>query len=147
MAIAGVGAQLLRSVTEDSSGDDSSGGTVTTYAAIGEINSIDGPNMSRETIDTTALDTSGGYRTFIPSFRDAGEITLEMNFTVDTYDDMLLDFEASSIRYYHIVFPDTTSTTLEFAGYVTALGTSIPTDDKVTASVTIKISGVVTLSS
>lgn len=138
MAIAGVGAQLKRSE------DDSSGSS---YTAIGEINSIDGPNMSRETIDTTALDTSGGYRTFIPSFRDAGELNMEMNFTLDTYDDLKLDFEASAIRYWQVVFPDTGSTTLEFGGYVTSLGTAISTDDKVTASVTIKISGAVTLSS
>lgn len=138
MAIAGVGAQLKRSE------DDSSGSS---YTAIGEINSIDGPNMSRETIDTTALDTSGGYRTFIPSFRDAGELNMEMNFTLDTYDDLKLDFEASAIRYWQVVFPDTGSTTLEFGGYVTSLGTAISTDDKVTASVTIKISGSVTLSS
>jgi hypothetical protein len=71
MALAGVGAAFKRSATDSSA---------STYAAIGEVNSITGPNMSREFIDTTALDTSGGYRTFIPSFRDGGEITLDVNF-------------------------------------------------------------------
>jgi len=138
MAVASVGTILKRSA------NDSSGST---YAAVGEINSIDGPNMSRDTIETTALDTAGGYRTFIPSFRDAGELNLDMNFTLDSFDDMLLDFESSDIRYWQIVFPDTGATTLEFAGYVTSLGTGASTDDKVMATATIKISGAVTLTS
>ena len=138
MATAGVGAEFKRSP------DDSSGST---YTAIAEINSIQGPNMSRETIDTTALDTSGGYRTFVPSFRDAGEIVLEMNFTQAGYITMKTDFESSSLVYYQIVFPDTPNTTFEFGAYVTALGNSIPTDDKITQTVTLKISGTVTVSS
>ena len=69
MAIAGVGAELQRSNMLSSP----------TFTAIGEINDISGPNMSRNTIDTTALDTEGGYRTFIGGFRDGGELQLEMN--------------------------------------------------------------------
>jgi predicted secreted protein len=138
MALAGVGAEFKRSATDSSA---------STYAAIGEVNSITGPNMSREFIDTTALDTSGGYRTFIPSFRDGGEITLDVNFERDNYIDFKDDFESADGAYYQIVFPDTGSTTFEFFGYVTSLGNSIPKDDKIIVSVTIKISGQVTVSS
>jgi len=136
MAIAGVGAELQRSNMLSSP----------TFTAIGEINDISGPNMSRNTIDTTALDTEGGYRTFIGGFRDGGELQLEMNFTMDGYDDLKSDFESSDPRDYKIVLPDAGATALSFTGLVTALGLKIPTDDKVTASCTIKISGEVTLS-
>lgn len=138
MATAGVGAQFKRSA------DDSSGST---YTAIGEVNNITGPNMSRETIDTTALDTAGGYRTFIPSFRDAGEINLDLNFDRDNYISFKDDFESSDLVYYQIVFPDTGATTFEFSGYVTGLSNAIPKDDKITVTATIKISGQVTVSS
>lgn len=136
-AIAGVGAEFKR-------GDGESNET---FTAIAEVNSIGGPDKSRGTIDVTSLDSSGGYREFIPSFRDAGEVTLNMNFTRDGYVDMDTDFASSSSTNYQIVFPDTGSTTLEFAGYVTRIGSAIPTDDKVTMDVTIKITGQVTLSS
>jgi len=129
-AIAGVGAVFQR------------GG-----AALAEVNSIQGPNKSRETIDVTSLDSSGGYREFIPSFRDPGELTLNMNFTRAVYDLLNADFEASTTQNYDIVFPDTGNTSLDFDGYVTGITIGIPTDDKVTMDVTIKITGVVTLTS
>lgn len=138
MATAGVGTSLKRSA------DDSS---ASTYTAISEVNSISGPNMSREMIDTTSLDTSGGYRTFIPSFRDGGEVTLACNFDRDNYITFLTDFQSSSITYWQIVFPDTGATTFEFAAYVSALGQSTPNDDKLTMDVTLKISGEMEVSS
>jgi predicted secreted protein len=136
-AIAGVGAQFKR-------GD---GASNEAFTAIAEVNSISGPNMTRGTIDVTSLDSVGGYREFIGSFRDGGEVTLNMNFTRDGYIDMKDDFESSSTVNYQIVFPDTGSTTFDFAGLVTALGTTVTTDDKVTQDVTIKIDGQVTVSS
>ena len=114
---------------------------------IAEVNSITGPDMSRETIDTTALDTAGGYRTFIPSFKDGGNVDLEMNFTRDEYETMLNDFESKDLQNYEIVFPDDDTTSLEFEAFVTNLSLTTPTDDKVTADVTIKISGPVTVES
>lgn len=118
-----------------------------TFTAIAEINSIDGPNKSRDTIDVTSLDSTGGYREFIASFRDGGEVTLEMNFTRDGYVDMNADFETDTLVDYQIVLPDTSNTTLDFSGLVTSLGLGVPLDDKVTAPVTIKVSGQVILSS
>jgi predicted secreted protein len=103
--------------------------------------------MSRGTSDTTALDTAGGYKTFIGAFRDAGTISLSMNFTRDTYEQMKDDFEDSATKNYEIVLPDDETTTLEFEGLVTELPLSVPTDDVITTDVTIKISGQVTLDS
>ena len=103
--------------------------------------------MSRDFIDTTALDTTGGYRTFITGFRDAGQVTLNMNFTRSTYEMMQTDFESASAQNYEIVLPDDDNTTLEFEGYVTELPLSVTPDDKITANVTIKVSGQPTLNS
>jgi predicted secreted protein len=136
-AFSGVGAEFRR---EDSPGAG-------TFTKIAEVNSITGPNMSRETIDVTSLDSTGGYREFIASFRDAGEVALEMNFTRNGWEDMKTDFESDDSVNYQIDFDDDENTLLDFAGYVTALGSAITTDDKVTASVTVKISGQVTPSS
>jgi predicted secreted protein len=117
------------------------------WVNIAEINSITGPNKSRDTIDTTSLDTTGGYRTFIGGFRDGGTVTLPMNFTRDGYDLMNTDFEADVLNNYEIFLPDLEYTSFEFEGLVTELGLAIPTDDKITADVTIKISGAVTVNS
>ena len=137
-AFSGVGTSFKRAVT------DSSG---TTFAAIAEVNSITGPGKTRATIDVTSLDSTGGYREFIASFRDAGEVSLEMNFTRDGFVVLNTDFEAETARAYQIVLPDTGATTLDFDAFVVDLGMAIPLDDKVTATVTLKITGQVILSS
>lgn len=137
MGTAAVGTQFKRS---DMAGTPA-------FTAIAEINDISGPNLSRDTLETTSLDTTGGYRTFIGGFRDGGEVQLEMNFTLDGYDDLKLDFEDDDLRDYQIVLPDTGETTFGFSALVTSLGMKLSTTDKIMASVTLKISGEVTLTS
>jgi len=117
------------------------------WANMAEVKSINGPSMSRGTTDTTNLDTTGGYKTFMGAFRDPGAVSLTMNFTRDTYEQMKDDFEDADAQNYEIVLPDDETTTLEFEGLVTELPLSVPTDGAITADVTIKISGAVTLDS
>lgn len=136
-AIAGVGTVFKR-------GDGSSNEE---FNAVGEINSITGPDKKRSTIDVTSLSSTGGYREFIASFRDSGVVTLEMNWTRDGWEAMNDDFESDSSVNYQIVLPDTGETTLDFAAFVTDIGLAIPLDDKITSGVTIKITGQVSLTS
>jgi predicted secreted protein len=103
--------------------------------------------MTRDFIDVTSLDSTGGYREFIAGFRDGGTVNLTMNFTRTTYDLMKTDFEDDAAQNYEILLPDNDSTSFEFEGLVTELPLEIPTDDKVTANVTIKIVGQVTVNS
>ena len=119
----------------------------TAWVNIAEINSISGPGMSRNTIDVTSLDSTGGYREFITGFRDAGTIALSMNFSRVTYEAMKTDFESNVLQNYEMVLPDVEHTSIEFEGLVTELPLTIPADDKITADVTIKISGAVTMAS
>lgn len=119
----------------------------TAWVNIAEVNSITGPNKTRETIDVTSLDSVGGYREFIASFRDGGTVQLTMNFTRATYDLMNDDFEDDTAQSYEIVLPDAENTTLEFNGLVTEVPLTISTDDKVTADVTIKVTGQPTVNS
>jgi len=118
-----------------------------TWVALAEVNSITGPTMTRDFIDVTSLDSLSGFRDFITGFRDAGTVALAMNFTYDSYKLMKDDFEINTPQNYMIVLPDAGATSLEFEGLVTELPLSVPTDDKVTADCTIKISGTVDLTS
>jgi len=120
---------------------------ISTWEKWAEINSISGPSMTRDFIDVTSLDSTDGYREFIAGFRDGGTVTLNMNFTRDTYDDAKADFEDADAQNYEIVLPDTDSTSFEFSGLVTELPLEITADDKVTANVTIKVDGKVEVNS
>jgi predicted secreted protein len=135
MAIAGYGAQFRR---WNANPDNSSQGA---WEKIAEVISIEGPGMDRETIDTTSLDNTDGYRSFIGGLRDAGEVTLSMNFRRDNYEKMKNDYEADGVQNYEIVLPDEDNTSLEFEGVVTGVPITVNTDDRVTSDVTIKVSG------
>lgn len=129
-AVAGVGTRFLRN-----------------GLPLAEVNSITGPGMTRDFIDVTSLDSTGGYREFTAGFRDGGTVTLNMNFTRATYALMKQDFEDDEEQDYEIVLPDVDATSVEFLGLVTELPLNIPTDDKITADVTIKVSGQVVINS
>jgi predicted secreted protein len=136
-AVAGVGTEFRRW----------GGNSNPNWVNIAEINSIAGPNKSRDVIDVTSLDSTGGYREFIGGFRDGGTVTLPMNFTRSTYETMNNDFESDTLQNYEILLPDTELTSFEFTALVTELGLAIPADDKITADVTLKVSGQVVINS
>lgn len=136
MATAGVGTQFLR-------WNDNTN----LWEAIAAVKSITGPSKTRNFIDVTSLDSTGGYREFITGFRDAGQLSLNMLFTRDGYELLDADFSSATAVYYQIVLPDTDTTTLMFQGLITELPLTIPTDDAITNDVTIKITGPVTLES
>lgn len=114
------------------------------YEVLGNIKSISGPSSTRETVDTTTFDSTAGYREFIPSLRDAGDLAFTMNFVQATYTLMKADFESDTIRSYRIVLPDANNTTFEFDGYITDLPVEVPLDDVISSDISIKISGQVT---
>ena len=109
------------------------------WTDIAEIVTITGPSMSRDTIDVTSLSSTGGYRQWIPGFRDGGTVVLAMIFRRDNFDTMKADFESDSLQNYEILINDAESTSLEFEGFVTEMPLTIPADAAVTMDVTIKI--------
>ena len=110
--------------------------------AIAGLTSIGGLELSADTIDTTTLDTVGGYRTFTGSFKDAGEVSIEGHFE-KSHATMLTDFEAGTSAAYTIAFND--GSTWGFSGVITGFQTGVEMEDLVSFSATIKVSGKPTL--
>lgn len=110
-----------------------------TYAKIAEITGISGPDKSRETIQVTSLEHEDGYHRFISGFKDGGSVSLEMNYTFDTYDTMNDDFEDDDNKFYKIELKN--GDKFEFEGLVTNLPLGISVGDRITANTTIQVSG------
>ena len=135
VAISGVGTQFKRG----------NGASSEVFTAVAEVVSIGGPSLSAEFIDVTNLDSTGGYREYIRGFRDGGQVTLNMNWNQASFSLFLGDYQTAGSVNYQIVFADAGATTVDFAGFVTDMPMSIPTDDKVSLDVTIKVTGQVTV--
>lgn len=116
--------------------------------ALANLTSIDGVGVSSDTIETTNLSTDGGYRTFVTSLKDAGEVSISGHFDYDSHSPLLDDFEAGTIDAYTIEFPDmatTNGTQWTFSAVITAFSTSAELEDLISFEATLKVSGKPTL--
>ena len=111
------------------------------------VRSVWGPSMTRDTVDTTLLNASGGYKTFLPTFRDGGSIPLVVRFDRTGYEEMKADFDSDALVNYELCLPDSDATTIEFEGCLTELGLPIEITSVMELNMTIKISGNPTVNS
>lgn len=120
------------------------------FTTIAEVTNIGGPNLSLDAIETTSHSSIGGWKEFIGGLLDGGEVSLEINYdpvgaTHDASTGLIYDMINRTVRNFELVFPDTGNTTWSFSALVKAFEPSEPVDDKLTASVTLKVSGQPTL--
>lgn len=136
--ISGFGTQLQR-------GD---GATPEVFTTIANVTSISGPSFALDTIDVTAHDSANGIREFVAGLVDVGEISLDLNFdpSETTHTGLRDDLINRIARHFKLVFPVSPAVTWSFTALVTAFSLNEPMDDKLSGSVTLKISGLPTFS-
>lgn len=116
---------------------------------VAEVTNIGGPSLSRNAIDATHHKSPNAWAEFIKGIKDAGEVSMDIqyvptNATHNASAGLLSDFaDDTTISVWTLTFPDTTVWT--FPGFLTGFEPGAPIDDKLTASVTIKVSGAPTL--
>ena len=125
------------------------GGGTETFTTIAEVTNVTTPSFSRDTIDATHHTSPGGVREFVGSLIDPGEVTVDMNWipsdpTQDQTTGLLKAALDGVARNYQLVIPSSPAVTWAFKGIVTGFSGSTPMDDKMTASVTMKVSGLPT---
>lgn len=113
-----------------------------TFTAISEVFDITPPNETTDVIDASHFGSPD--REFIMGMTDPGETSFEMNFVPGSASEtLLLTAKASrTANTFRIVFPN--DYTWTFSGLVTGYEPSMPNDDKMTCTVTIKVTGSVT---
>jgi predicted secreted protein len=117
------------------------------YVTVGEVTSISLPNISRDAIDATHTESTGGIREFIPGLVDNGEVSIEMNFVHQSASDTLIraQFASSALSQCKILFDPSPEDGVSFNAVLTGYEVSVPVADKVTATLTAKVSGAVTV--
>jgi len=119
----------------------------TALQKIAEVVSLTPPSPTRDTIDTTTHDSTGDYREFISSLIDAGEATVLIHYNPGSVDDTLINtaMAAGDLRAFAMDL-NKPGTTAQHRVSGSALVTSyapadVVIDDKMTASLTLKVSG------
>lgn len=126
------------------------GATAESFTTIAEVVNISGPALSTDTIDMTHHSSPGNWEESLASTLRSGEVTFDINYipahaTHDASTGLLADFLNRVVRNFKLVFPDAGNTTWSFAAVVTGFEPAAPHDDKLSASVTLKVSGQPTL--
>ena len=114
-----------------------------TWTTIAEVVSITPPSLSRDAIDATHSTSPEKWREFIPGLRDGGEVTLEVNFIPSGIGtaQIISTFNSDDLVNARINFPDSPATVWTFAAFITSFEPEAPFDDKMSATVTFKLSG------
>jgi len=125
------------------------GATPETFSTIVEVNEINPPEITLKTDDATHHG-SGGWEEVIATLLSGGEISAKVNWIpTDATHNESTGFYAAMInrtkKNWKVVLPDSTKT-FAFAAYVTKSKLGTPLDKKMTAEITLKITGAVTVS-
>lgn len=116
---------------------------------IGDIKGISGPGLSSDMIDVTTLDSSNNAREFYPGLFDGGEVTFDvvMNPTNATqqYLHDSCKTRPSAAETFSIEWNDGSSTAWDFTAWVQSFEPQADVDGVVIASITLKVTGPVTL--
>lgn len=111
------------------------------YAIVGEVTEVTPPNEQASDVVATHLRSPDRKHEYIPGFIEPGEASLSINWIPGNPTDVLLqDLKVSGARRMHrITWPN--GVAWEFTGYVKGFEPSAPIDDRMTATVTLKVSG------
>ena len=111
--------------------------------AVGGLTTINGIEISAETVDLTSLDNSTGYREKEPGFKDGGEVTVSgfLDGSDAGQTEMYTLLESGATTTCTIVFPSTIGKTWTFTAGVSRFVTGAELEGGVTYEATLLVSG------
>lgn len=126
------------------------GGGPETFTEMAYVSNISGPSLALDTEDVTTHDQASAFEEVVATILRTGDVTLDLFYDPDegTHDaatGLLDDYEKKTKRNFQIRFPSTGKVQWSFAAYVTGFNPGAPVGGALTASVSLKISGVPTL--
>lgn len=113
------------------------------YVGIAEVSNITPFAIARDAVDVTHTESVEGIREFIPGLIDYGDASIELNFVPGSETDRKIRalFRTRALSAAQIEFPTSPVTVLQFNCLATGYAPTAPTEDKMTATATFKISG------
>ena len=115
------------------------------FTDIGDIEGWSGLDGQVTEIDVTDLDSTS--KEFIMGLKEEGSFQVDLNWIPANAEQVSLraDMNAGTKRNFKVTGTDSPATVIIFAAFVTQFSMSGTKDDKVTASITLRITGAVTI--
>lgn len=117
------------------------------FTAIAEVKSISGPDITRDTVDVTHMESSGNFREYISTLQDGGTMNFDINYIGDntTQNNLKADMDAGTARNFQLLMPNTGATLFTFTALVVGFSFNFDIESLISASISLKITGVVTI--
>jgi len=127
------------------------GGGTEVFTKVAEVQDIDGPSVTRDSIEVTSQDSTLGWREKISGWRDADTVTVTANWlptnaTQDGTTGMWSHFNDDDNHNYRIVLPTAIGLTIALCGHITGFPVSLPLEEQAQVEFEITLSGPVTIS-
>ena len=124
-------------------------GTGVSAKTVGGLTSINGIEISAETIDVTDLANATGYREKLPGFKEVGDVTVSgfLDGADEGQAEMYSLLNSQNDSSFEIVFPAKIGKKWSFDGYVAGFTTSADVGDAITFEATIIVTGQAVLES
>jgi hypothetical protein len=117
------------------------------YTYVADLVSIGGPEIAVEQVEATSLDSTAGYKEYIPGSLDGGTVSLTLNFSNSAAQRALLAMVGSiDLAAFRLTLPSSPTAGYTFQGGVTSWTHIVEPNSPMTADVDIKISGAITFS-
>lgn len=114
---------------------------------VAEVTNISFGGVSLEVTDVTHMASTGAFREKLATLLDAGDVTFDINFQPvsathgDASGGLIHAMVNRALTAFTVIWTDAGPTTWSFNAYVTNVSPQAPVDGKLSASVTLSISG------
>lgn len=117
------------------------------YDTIGQVVSVSGPDGNVPEIDVTHLLSTG--KEYIGGLPDFGNVAMEVIWdpatTANKHSEIWTDFLAQTVDGYRIFLTDSPQSTITFNAYPSQYSVNLAVDDKVGATISLRVTGSPTL--
>ncbi|MCA9974236.1 MAG: hypothetical protein KC413_00745 [Anaerolineales bacterium] len=112
------------------------------WITVGGTKDLDFPDDTTGKIDTTSNDSTGGYKTNIPSpLSELGEQSYTMNFRWSQWSTLVGMKGNRTITDWRIVLMNPQQTYMKFCAWIMKLAGSVPIENLVTGTITLSPTG------
>lgn len=114
------------------------------YTTIGEQASVTPFAIAVDSVDASHEESPSAWREFIPGLKDGGEVSLEIHYVPGGTAEATLLAALRTTQVCRVVFPS--GAQANFSAFITEMSAETPIDDKMVMSVTLKVTGAITMS-
>lgn len=114
---------------------------VPAFVKIGEVFEVTPGSESADRVEVTHMESPNRRREYIAGLIDSGEATFQINWVPNNATDLFLRalFDGGIVAPHKVTFPN--GVTVTYDGTIIGYEKAVPLDDRMTATVTVGVSG------